>query len=399
MESGTCTLVKISTRALVTYTDWPQSAADFVPLPCCDDPKLKHFDFKGPRKIEFVDHLGESLHAHVFQVQILGRVYALKLFRFVEDDDWLGPDGNEQDDLEVLSAFYHYSEPFSAECRAFGRLQEAGNEELAVQCFGYLLLDEQHERALMERFNHLGLDFNGNGDYPGHYPGDYDLRSRFLGRDGRPPPLRGIVKALGQTKEPLRARGSRRILRDVIRLHQPGIIDIGVAHRQLVDGRPANFSTVITTPPFLTNPELNPSLAPEWIAAREFETFQFSINDYWAFDIMDKLTVRAFPSGRGCRIDYGLRSTPSRDRVDSLVDPRRYHWRASATGPRKPNGRRRGRPSGPVLKTSRLLDARPPRWYYDCDIEVAAELKNSVTFSTSLSWEFKDGLIFPRKKG
>jgi len=61
------------------YPDWPQSAADLVLLPHCDGPKLETFDFQGPQKIKFLDHLGESLHSFVFKVEILERVYALKL--------------------------------------------------------------------------------------------------------------------------------------------------------------------------------------------------------------------------------------------------------------------------------------------------------------------------------
>jgi Kinetochore Sim4 complex subunit FTA2 len=68
-------------------------------------------------------------------------------FRFVYDT-WEGPEyGKENDDLEMMSAFYNYSEPFSAECRAFGRFKESGHEELAIQCFGYVLLDEEHTSA------------------------------------------------------------------------------------------------------------------------------------------------------------------------------------------------------------------------------------------------------------
>jgi len=61
------------------YPDWPQSPADLVPLPRCDGPKLSPFDFQGPQKIEFLEHLDEGLHAHVFKVRILGCVYALKV--------------------------------------------------------------------------------------------------------------------------------------------------------------------------------------------------------------------------------------------------------------------------------------------------------------------------------
>lgn len=302
-----------------------------------------------------------------------------------------------------MSAFYKYSNPFSAECRAFGRLQEAGHEDLAVQCFGYLLLDEQHEHALMGRFSDLRLDFNGNGDYPGHH----DMRSRFLGRDGRVPPLRGIVKAFGHAEEPMRARDAHRILRDVIHLQQLGIIYIDVTHRQLTSGKFADFSMAITTPHFITTPELNSSLTPECIAAIEFETSQFGINDYWQFDDMirlwndenedepkDQLSVYAFPGGNGCRItDYSLRSTPSRERVYSLVDPRLYDWRRPGQVATRGDG-----PGSTRQRPRRRLQARPPRWYYECDGKVTAGLKNDIMFSTSLSWEYKDGLIFPRKK-
>lgn len=59
-----------------------------------------------------------------------------------------------------MSAFYDYSDLFSCECRAFGRLREAGHEELAIGCFGYVLLDEDLERALHSRFP--DISFNGN---------------------------------------------------------------------------------------------------------------------------------------------------------------------------------------------------------------------------------------------
>lgn len=37
------------------YPDWPRSKADLVPLPPCDGPKLKAFDFKGKQAIEFLE--------------------------------------------------------------------------------------------------------------------------------------------------------------------------------------------------------------------------------------------------------------------------------------------------------------------------------------------------------
>lgn len=61
------------------YPDWPEPGAALPPLPRCDGPKLKPFDFNGPQDIEFLEYLGEGLHAHVVSARIQGQVYALKL--------------------------------------------------------------------------------------------------------------------------------------------------------------------------------------------------------------------------------------------------------------------------------------------------------------------------------
>ena len=61
------------------YPERPTSAADLVPLPLCDGPKLEAFDFQGQQKIEFLEYLGYGSHSYVFKVKILGQIYALKL--------------------------------------------------------------------------------------------------------------------------------------------------------------------------------------------------------------------------------------------------------------------------------------------------------------------------------
>lgn len=308
-----------------------------------------------------------------------------------------------------MSAFAKYSEPFNAECRAFGRLREENYEELAVPCFGYVLLDEKHERLMMEQFAELEIDFNGNYDNPGAE----DVRGRFLGRNGRQPPIRGIVKELARAAEPpLRASFARRILRDVVRLQQLGIIRIDVAFRQLVNSKFADFSTAITIPHFFTSPELNPLITPEWIQSMEMEIFQYSINDFWEFDHMihdwnldhgTKLSVFAFPSGRGLRGRDGLRSTPSRERLYTLVDPRGFDWRmrpssaATASTVSRPGSKRRSQANttGAVSKPCRRLADRPPRWYYNCEGKMAATFREANVICDTLNWRFRDGRIFP----
>ncbi|KAK7428378.1 hypothetical protein QQZ08_005135 [Neonectria magnoliae] len=74
------------------YPDWPLSSADLVPLPRCDGPKLKPFDFQGAQAIEFLDYLGEGLHAYAFKVRIRGQIYALKLVGAAMDGCILNPE-------------------------------------------------------------------------------------------------------------------------------------------------------------------------------------------------------------------------------------------------------------------------------------------------------------------
>lgn len=181
------------------YPDWPESAADLLPLPRCDGPKLEPFQFHGPQKIEFLHYISEGLVSHVFKVRIEGEIYALKLvgnstyvhgkrnvnklicllsqFRFVDESVWGDEFSPENLDAPTLSVFADYSEPFNCECRAFGRLQETGNEDLANKCYGYLLLDEEHENIVMNQFNHPQIEFGGDAEGYGFD----DARERFFG--------------------------------------------------------------------------------------------------------------------------------------------------------------------------------------------------------------------------
>ncbi|KAK9442322.1 hypothetical protein VB005_03381 [Metarhizium brunneum] len=316
------------------YPDWPSSAADLVPLPQCFGPKLKPFDFQGPQSIDFLEFLGDGLHSFVFKVEILGRIYALKLFRFEYVWGWDGiPNDFDRSDITALTTIYNYSEPFNRECRSFGRLQEAGYEELAVQCFGYLLLDQEHERAMRAKFSNIRLEFDGNVECPGYE----DVRGSFPGRSGRPPPIRGIVKEFGLGVEELKTRDMKRLFRTMTQLQQLGIINLDVGDRQLIDGKICDFSTAITVPHPVTTPELNPHLylESESLHVLQLGTFLLCMNDYWTFDDMVRLwneehedqkteiSARAYPSGYGCRFDYNLRNTPSRARVYTFVDPRK----------------------------------------------------------------------------
>ncbi|CAK7226925.1 hypothetical protein SBRCBS47491_006393 [Sporothrix bragantina] len=328
-------------------------------------------------------------------------------FRFVYEQDWEGPGmyavNSARPKITVLA---QYSEPFYSECRAFGRLHEAGYPELANPCYGYVLLDEAHESKLADRFK---LEFNGNIEMPGYE----DMRGRYPGeRSGKPPPLRGILKKFGSTEnlsDPanLSVPTARRLLRDVIQLHRLGIFYHDLRRDQLVDNKMSDFSTAFTVPHFMATPELNPELSPGDLATMEHRTFLFTIGDYWAFEqvvlvasmkprqkakLLEKVPV--FPGGvrvsRSEEVPYNLRSSPFRDkqkqRVYTLADPRQYVWKAAAAA---------------IQRRQKLrLPAKPERWYLNCVPEKAVELAFVREFTSTLEWRVNDaGLIFPVTPG
>lgn len=331
--------------------------------------------------------------------------------------EWFGPglsDEYDEKNRAEVTAFYEYLDPFNSECRAFGRLHESGHSELAVECYGYVLLDEDHERALRDRFPGRKLEklFQDN-------PGS--RRRGFLTKGGRPPPIRAIVKEFGTGMDRLRNRQMSKALKDMIQLHQLGIIGIDVAKRQFINGKLCDFSTAMTTPHFAMNPELNPLLTPLGISRMEFDLFLFSADDFGAFDEMiwewnyrnklqkDQVSVKAFPQLYGYPGTHNLRrkvSPATRERVFTLADPRLYDWRVSARGRDESsaeglaNGQSSkgssssGRSVAKVSKTRRKFK-KPPRWYYEGSKENMARMGRSRSGVRYFEWAFKRGFFVP----
>jgi hypothetical protein len=318
---------------------------------------------------------------------------------------------------DLIQAAGPYSEPFNAECRAYGRLKEAHREELSVKCFGYILLDDAHEKSVMEFSPKFRSDFGfvddvierrRNGTMR-REPGDeFHWANWIIGPSGKRPPIRGILKEFGSEMLELDETGERlrphshddlgvlapKLLQDVIKLQQLGILSLDLEARQFINGRVADFSTAVTTPHYLVTP--TPNLTPEQVSTVDLRAFQFGKGDFDDFDIMVEdwnqgiaegdpgttvsAAVRAFPN-HGSRHDdypltgvtsararYNFRITRARQqRVYTLVDPRRYNWKEAVDMDKAGRGR--------VLKRRRRLLNQPPRWYLDCDHEQAVALQ------------------------
>ncbi|SPO07229.1 uncharacterized protein DNG_09923 [Cephalotrichum gorgonifer] len=419
------------------YPDWPKSPADLVPLPLCDGPKLKAFDFQGPQKIKFLEHIGTGAHSQVFKVEILDKVYALKGFRFLEVDHVrkLSPDGDWYREIDWPAVIYEsdYSELFNCECRAYGRLQETDNGDLANRCFGYVLLDEVHEFTMMDKCRDLKLNFGDSTNLRNATNFIFPRKERgiFLGKSGREPPFRCVVKEFDPKSEhdDLRIKDFRSILRDMIKIQQLGIINLDVGIRQIINGILSDFSTAYTQLHYLLNPELNPRITPDLIPTIEYDIFGHSLCDFVIFDAMvekwnryasenqkHKVSICALPGGSRIRKQhprYNLRSTISRASIFTLVDTRQYDWVTPTTGEqpvaatRTPGARRsgrgverRGRGVGAISKKCRILKVNPPRWYYDGHISESEELRRATLegeFMSELDWAFKDNLMFPKR--
>ncbi|KAF5709243.1 kinetochore sim4 complex subunit FTA2 domain-containing protein [Fusarium mundagurra] len=340
------------------YPERPQSVADLVPLPQGNGPKIKAFDFQGPQQIEFLDHLGSGTHSIVFKVKIRAH-----------QDNW--------DDPNALGAFYPYSEPFTCECRAFGRLQETGYEELAVKCFGYILLDDAHERTMMNQFAHLPahkLSFTYDGyndnDEEEYYkdPNLRDMRSVF-------------VAAMVASRH----------------FEQLGITDLDIAYRQIINGKLSDFSTSITVPHFASNPEWNLHLSRRCRSKIEFELFATCYKDFRDFDIMihdwnkenkdhkDKqINLKALPEGYPPE-RRRLRNTSAQRRLNTHVDPRNYTRYLPYTN----------RQGQIVQRTLRALARKPSVWHMECSATAIRRLKESARIEAGLHWQYQNGHIVP----
>ncbi|GAP85166.1 hypothetical protein SAMD00023353_2201020 [Rosellinia necatrix] len=230
-----------------------------VPMPPYEGPKLKAFRHFGKR-IEFLRLLScdprleesEYGHGYVFDVRIGKERFALKMFKF----------------YDILEARYEYpaitrmrvsdemltfhSDPFFAECRAYGRINQyyedleakirrrprgrrpgPGNIEIkpiAVPCYGYMTLSAEYENMLCKRFK---VD---------------DWNRSFEEDTGEAPkrPFRALVKKLIRSR--VSVSNPRRMLANLKQLRKLGIYARDIYARNYKAGLLVDFSVAWTEP-------------------------------------------------------------------------------------------------------------------------------------------------------
>ncbi|KAK7991490.1 hypothetical protein PG988_000284 [Apiospora saccharicola] len=254
-------------------------------LPPVPGPKLAQFRGKdSPLNIDFIQYLGSGVHAHVWKVRIDGKIYALKMFRF----------GNNftpascfhvklSQEEEVL-----YMHPFNCEARAYARMQETNKEHLAIACHGYILLDQEQQRAL--RAKDKTCDWVKDWYYRDKYAGqpvqalvkDYIDFDHVGYRESDPDAnWRRITRAIDSP------RTARTLLSNMNTLHQIGILHRDINSSNVTQGRFLDFSTAWTKP--------HPCLNTDQIESARDPFDQLGITDAYDVDYMIELWNRNHP--------------------------------------------------------------------------------------------------------
>ncbi len=128
-------------------------------------------------------------------------------------------------------------DPFYNECRAYGRIIEAGlNGKVAVRCYGHMSIPAEEEEGLKKRF---GID---SWDRPGE---EYAKLPR------RRQPFRAIVKDPVQKDVKMTERVARKMLRDLKRIRKVGVYPMDIQARNYKAGFVLDFSVAMTYPHFL----------------------------------------------------------------------------------------------------------------------------------------------------
>ena len=228
-------------------------------------------------------------------------------------------------------------ECFSRECRAYGRLQEAGREHLAVKCHGYFLLKKEYEIILEQKFGlgpgTWGWCFDNDG---GPYEEDLASRRDCAEADGNWRPIRVIVKEFIDGDEGIEPAYVKKMAQNLLDLHALGVIQNDIKEDAYIDGVLVDFSEAYTTP----HPRLNAELSHIYSEQNAFDLCDADTDKFW--DMMHRWNDKNGETrGMLCNRDLGkgyyghgmtlrCHKEPGRRKYGIPADPRRYNWRSGS---------------------------------------------------------------------
>lgn len=235
-------------------------------LPPCDGPKLQAFKHRSARIhwgncIGGIGEQGEDIgsQAYVFKVKIKSGTYALKVvsnkifrllvlalkdphtlqFKFFKPSTQrfvLGPIRSRSVSDDELA---FHTDPFFAECRAYGRIDEARAKEkrvrkVAARCFGFLVLGVRDEEHLKK---------NGFDLWPKTLPPDDEYRILAEGS-----PVRALVKEYLEDDHDPDLRALNWMLKDIHFLNRNKCLNRDIKRDNYRDGLLVDFGCAWTEP-------------------------------------------------------------------------------------------------------------------------------------------------------
>lgn len=152
------------------------------------------------------------------------------------------PDKYLTDPLAIDQACVDYFDTFNCECRAYGRLQQEGRQDLAVQAHGYLLLTADQERTITAEIDPDSLQqktppvspcLDGDGPW-----GRYEQHRGQL--------LRAIAKDIAEDNDSFTAAQVPQLWTDLKALHSIGILVRDIHMGNYMDGKLVDLSLAWT---------------------------------------------------------------------------------------------------------------------------------------------------------
>ncbi|KAG8160868.1 hypothetical protein KVR01_009132 [Diaporthe batatas] len=218
-------------------------ATAIIPHSRCPGPKLRAFkhqdaEIEWGRRLDG-DRAGVAeTDGYVFEVKIRSRLYALKVFKFFHPHSTMYYWGVYLGTPIPLKKVIYYTDPFFAECRAYGRIEEASEklgrkDQLAVKCHGYIYLGDEDKKKLQEKGLDLGMNVL-----------DEKLRQALEG-GGR---VRAIVKDLAPSRTSVNSRNVRAALETVRKLNELQIYNRDIRAENFVGGKLVDFGSSWTEP-------------------------------------------------------------------------------------------------------------------------------------------------------
>ncbi|KAI7775784.1 hypothetical protein LA080_006369 [Diaporthe eres] len=209
-------------------------------LPPCEGPKLQAFKYRSAR-IHWGDCIGGDIgsQAYVFKVKIKSKTYALKVFKFFNPSTQRFVLGPSRGKLVSDDELAFHTDPFFAECRAYGRIEEARAKEkrvrkVAARCYGFLILGAREEEHLKR---------NGFDLWPTTIPPGHKYRAMAEGS-----PVRALVKEYIERDPDLDLRTMNGMLKDIRFLNRHKCLNRDIKRDNYRDGLLVDFGCAWTEP-------------------------------------------------------------------------------------------------------------------------------------------------------